>query len=250
MGMGMGMSMGTATGTAMPDALSLLRLMTWMSPSFPVGAFTYSHGLEWAVEQGDVRDADSLHAWLQDVLHHGAGRGDALLLAEAWRRVTGDADSKADSTAGLADLVDLALALNPSEERLLESESQGKAFVKAARAGWPVLAGCGEDLARDIARAPYPIAVGAVAGRAGLALEEVLAAFLHGVVANLVSAGVRLVPLGQSDGLRVLAALEGEILSRAEWALTADFEELGGFAPLIDIASMKHETQYTRLFRS
>ena len=236
--------MGTHTGitTAMPDASSLLRLMTWMSPSFPVGAFTYSHGLEWAVEQGEVKDAESLRLWLLDVLHHGAGRSDAVLLAEAWRRVRGE--------DALTELVDLALALNPSEERLLESESQGKAFVKAARAGWPVLAECGEVLAKDIARAPYPIAVGAVAGLAGIALEDTLAAFLHGVAANLVSAGVRLVPLGQSDGVRVLAALEEELLQRAGWAASAPFEELGGFAPLIDIASMKHETQYTRLFRS
>jgi len=246
--------MGTVTGTGMPDPSTLanrglLRLMTWMSPSFPVGAFTYSHGLEWAVEQGEVTDAESLHQWLKDVLHHGSGRGDAVLLAEAWRRVT-DEEGEAGENTGLTDLVDLALALNPSEERLLESESQGKAFVKAAKAGWPVLAECGADRAKDISRAPYPVAVGAVAGLSGIALEDALAAYLHGLCANLVSAGVRLVPLGQSDGVRVLAALEGEILSRADWAAAAPFEALGGFAPLVDISSMKHETQYTRLFRS
>lgn len=231
-----------AAPSSLSESRALLRLMTWMSPSFPVGAFTYSHGLEWAVEQGDVKDGTSLRLWLLDVLQHGSGRSDAILLAEAWRRVREQGD--------LADLVDLALALNPSEERLLESESQGKAFVKAAKAGWPVLDACGADLAKDISRAPYPIAVGTVAGLSGIALEDALAAFLHGVVANLVSAGVRLVPLGQSDGIRVLAALEGEVLSQADWAAKANFEELGGFAPLIDIASMKHETQYTRLFRS
>lgn len=243
-----GMITGMITGiiTAMPDPSALLRLMTWMSPSFPVGAFTYSHGLEWAIEQGDVTDAESLRQWLLDVLHHGAGRSDAVLMAEAWRRV---ADA-GDGSGSLTDLVDLALALNPSEERLLESESQGKAFVKAAEAGWPMLAGLDAGLAVDIKRAPYPIAVGAVAGLGGIPLEDALAAFLHGVVANLVSAGVRLVPLGQSDGVRVLAALEGEVISRAGWAAKAEFEELGGFAPLVDIASMKHETQYTRLFRS
>lgn len=230
----------------MPDASSLLRLMTWMSPSFPVGAFTYSHGLEWAVEREEVTDAQSLRLWLLDVLQHGSGRSDAVLLAEAWRRVS---DAKAGE-GGLSDLVDLALALNPSEERLLESESQGKAFVKAAAAGWPALANCGPILAKDITRAPYPIAVGAVAGLSGIALADTLAAFLHGVAANLVSAGVRLVPLGQSDGVRVLAALEPVVLEQAEWAVNAPFEELGGVTPLIDIASMKHETQYTRLFRS
>lgn len=233
----------TTTIRAMPEPATLLRLMTWMSPSFPVGAFTYSHGLEWAVEQGDVTDAESLRLWLLDILQHGSGRSDAVLMAEAWRRVSGE-------DTDLSDLVDLALALNPSEERLLESESQGKAFVKAATAGWPVLEGCSETLRKDISRAPYPVAVGALAGLTGIALEDALAAFLHGVVANLVSAGVRLVPLGQSDGIRVLAALEAEIIARADWACAVPFEELGGFAPLIDLASMKHETQYTRLFRS
>ncbi len=219
----------------MTDAPALLRLMTWMSPSFPVGAFTYSHGLEWAVEIGDVTDAAGLQSWLMDVLQVGAGRNDAILAAAGWR---------AERDA-LEELIALALALNPSEERLLETEAQGRAFIRAARAGWPDIADL--DL---LARAPYPVAVGAVARRCGVGLSAMLPAFLHGFMSNLVSAGVRLIPLGQSDGVRILAGMETAFCTVAKEAEDAVLDDLGGFAPLIDIASMHHETQYTRLFRS
>ena len=219
----------------MTDAAALLRLMTWMSPAFPVGAFTYSHGLEWAVENGDVMDAPGLRDWLTDVLEVGAGRNDAILAAAGWRAERG----------ALEDLIALALALNPSEERLLETEAQGRAFVRAARAGWPEIADL--DL---LAGAPYPVAVGAVARRCGIGLSAMLPAYLHGFLSNLVSAGVRLVPLGQSDGVRILAGLEASLCALAQDAETATLDDLGGFVPMIDIASMKHETQYTRLFRS
>jgi len=219
----------------MTDTAALLRLMTWMSPGFPVGAFTYSHGLEWAVENGDVSDAATLRDWLTDVLRFGAGRNDAILAAAGWRVERDD----------LEELIALALALNPSEERLLETEAQGRAFVRAARAGWPEIA----DLDM-LAAAPYPVAVGAVSRRCGVGLSSMLPAFLHGLFSNLVSAGVRLIPLGQSDGVRLLAGLEMPLSALAEEAASLTLDDLGGFAPLIDIASMKHETQYTRLFRS
>ncbi len=237
--MAMAARWGTTTDTvtimATSDSPSLLRLMTWMSPAYPVGAYTYSHGLEWAVEAGDVMDARTLEAWIDSVLSHGAGRNDAILAAAAWRAARDD----------LPDLIDLALALNPTAERLLETESQGRAFVRATAAGWPDVPDL--DL---LAAAPYPVAVGAVAKRSGIGLEDALPAFLHGVTANLVSAGVRLIPLGQSEGVRLLAALEGRIAALAQEAAKTTLDDLGGFAPLIDIASMKHETQYTRLFRS
>lgn len=223
-----------------PTALSaLLKLQTWLSPSFPVGAYTYSQGLEWAVETGDVRNADALLHWLHASLDHGALKQDAALCARAWRR--------ADDPDALAILVELATALPPSEERLLETQAQGAAFIKAVRAGWPDLFG-----EAALATAPYPVAVGAVAARAGISLDAALGAFLHAGAANLISAGIRLIPLGQSDGVRLIAALEGDLIAAAEAAIDGAEEPagLGAFAPLADIASMQHETQYTRLFRS
>jgi urease accessory protein len=216
--------------------------MTWLSPAFPVGGFSYSHGLEWVIEQGKVRDAATLGQWIEDVLAHGAGRTDAIFLAEAWRAVAAD-DAKL-----LGDAAELAAAFSPTAERRLETLAQGKAFVGAVQAVWPhralePLAGSGAEIA-------YPIAVGASAAAHGLPLGATAQAFVQAFAANLVSAGVRLIPLGQTDGLRVIARLEPLIPGVVAGALAASRDDLGGAAIMADIASMRHETQYTRLFRS
>jgi urease accessory protein len=230
-----------------PGGYALLRLMAWMSPGFPVGGFTYSHGLEWHVETALVHDRASLDGWVRDVLELGAGRGDGILLARAWRAVmAGDADALLETSA-------LALALSSSAERALETEAQGTAFLRALSSGWPALAA---DIAKlhPAVRAgdavAYPIAVGMAGAAAGIALEQVLSAFLHGFAAQLVSAAVKLIPLGQSDGLVVLGGLEDALLTATSVALMADPEDLGGFMPRVDLANLHHETQYTRLFRS
>jgi urease accessory protein len=223
------------------SAPALLRLLAWLSPSFPVGAFSYSHGLEWAIEDGTVRDAATLAAWIGDVLRHGAGRSDAILLAAAWRAAR-DGDG-----ARLAEIAELAAALQPSKERHLEATAQGEAFLATVRAAWPrpVLAAL-----PPAAPATYPVAVAIAAAGHAVPLAAVLAAYLAGFVANLVSAGVRAVPIGQTDGQRIIAALAAPVAALAEAALREGLDGLGGAALRADIASMRHETQYTRLFRS
>jgi urease accessory protein len=235
----------TMTGTAELsgfDNASLYRLMAWLSPSYPVGAFSHSHGLEWAVEAGDVTDAATLSDWIEAVLRFGTGRQDAILLAGAWRSAsTGDA-------AGLREVAELAAALAPSKERGVETMAQGRAFAIATSAAWPAAAEfAGEWDPMDVA---YPIAVGAAAAQHAVALAPTLVAFLHAFAANLVSAGVRLVPLGQTDGQRVVAGLETVVAEIAAEARTTTLDDLGGCILLADIASMRHETQYTRLFRT
>jgi urease accessory protein len=223
-------------------APTLARLMLWLSPAYPVGAYSYSHGLEWIVEAGTVRDAATLGGWIEDLLVHGAGRSDAILLAEAWRALA------AGDGRALARVAELAAALAPSAERRLETMAQGTAFLAATLAAWPrpelaELAGNGREVA-------YPVAVGASAAAHGLPLVETAQAFAQAFAANLVSAGVRLIPLGQSDGLRVLAGLEPLFPPVVAAALAATLDDIGGVAIAADIASMRHETQYTRLFRS
>ncbi len=225
------------TSTIMDDQRNLLRLLTWLSPSFPVGAFSYSHGLEWAVEAEEVRDRESLLAWVEDIVTSGAGRNDLVLLAEAWQAAT------AQDAARLSAVAELAVALSPSSERALETEAQGEAFRQAVGTAWP-------DATCELSNTPYPIAVGVAAAGCGVALTPALTGYLHALAANLVSAGLRLIPLGQSDGVRALAALEAPILAQAEWAADSSLDDLGGFSMIADIASMRHETQYTRLFRS
>ena len=222
------------TTTMTTDTVAMLRLLAWLSPAFPTGGFAYSHGLEWAVEAGDVRDEATLLAWLADVLAHGSGRSDAILLRHARR---------ADA-AELPALAAFGAAAAGSRERRAETLGQGEAFARAALAwGSPRLALLDGPL-------PYPVAVGALAADHGIGEEAVTSAYLQAVATNLISAGVRLVPLGQSAGLRVLAALEETIRAVAEATRGAALEEIGSACFRSDIAAMRHETQHTRLFRS
>ena len=213
----------------MSDTSALLRLQAWLSPAFPIGAYAYSHGLEWAVESGDVSDGETLHAWLVDILVHGSGRNDAILLRHAYR------------TGNHAELNDFAVAIAPSRERRNETLDQGTAFIAAA-AAW--------HAPRLPERVAYPIAVGALAAQHAIGEDATAAAYLQAFAANLISAAVRLVPLGQSTGLRVLAVLETTMLAVADGTRTATLDDIGGCAFRADIAAMLHETQYTRLFRS
>ena len=223
-------------------APTLARLMTWLSPAYPVGGYSYSHGLEWTVEAGKVRGAATLGDWIEDILSHGAGRSDVIFLAEAWRAVAGGDERM------LADTSELAAAFAPSAERRLETLAQGAAFLAATQAVWP--SPDLERLAAEGAEVAYPVAVGASAAAHALPLAATAQAFAQAFAANIVSAGVRLIPLGQTDGLRVLARLEPLIPRVVAGALAAGLDDIGGAAIMADIASMRHETQYTRLFRS
>ena len=214
-------------------AQALLRLLAWLSPAFPTGAFAYSHGLEWVIQAGDISNETNLCAWLTEIITHGTGRTDTIMLRHAHR--------VSENLAALTEIADLARATASCRERQNESLDQGRAFLLAA-APWgtpPVPA-----------RIPYPVAVGAVAGKHGMPEHATASAFLQAFTSNLISAAVRLVPLGQTAGLRVLAALEATILKVASETKAATLDDLGGCAFRSDLAAMRHETQYTRLFRS
>lgn len=228
------------------DGTALLRLMTWLSPSFPIGAFSYSHGIEYAVEAELVHDATSLADWVATIVARGAGRLDAALFCRAHRAVAG-----AD-TAMLADTIARADAMRGTAETARESAAQGDAFLATARTVWPEprLDNLADLATTDRRPVAYAVAVAAVAAAHGIALRPALTAFVHATAANLVSAGVRLVPLGQTDGQRALAALEPVILATVAGVEVRPFADIGTAAPVVDWASMRHETQYTRLFRS
>ncbi|WP_246104946.1 urease accessory protein UreF [Rhodoligotrophos appendicifer] len=228
----------TATATTMiTEAAALYRLLAWLSPSYPVGAFSHSNGLEWAVEAGDAATAEAVGDWIEDILRHGGGRQDALLFCATHAAAL-------DGGEGLADIIELAAAFFPSAERRSESLSQGRAFVLATNAAWA------PDTLLPAGDIAYPVAVALASARHGIACDMALTAYLHAFVANLVSAAVRLVPLGQTQGQRLLARLEPVVAEIADAATGADLDDLGGCAFLADIASMNHETQYTRLFRT
>ena len=220
-----------------------LPLLVWLSPSFPVGAFAYSHALEWAVEAGDVSDLESCKAWVADLLEYGSGRTDSILLAQAWQ-----AAIKKDENA-LQELAELALALQPSAERYLETVTQGNAFLTASNASWTSesLAFLRQHVTGDIA---YPIAVGVAAAGFKIPVETTLESVLLAFVTNLVSSVIRLGPLGQTNGQKVIAHSLPMVCRVAQETAHSNLCDIGNSAFRSDIASLRHETQYTRLFRS
>jgi urease accessory protein len=232
-----------SSGMTEDEAKALYRLLTWLSPSFPVGAFSYSSGIEWAVEAGDITDAASLRDWLAAMLAEGSGFCDAVFVAQSHRAASDHDD------AALQEIAELAAAFVPSRERQLETTSQGRAFIDIVRAAWnspgldAMVAACNGPIV-------YPVAVGLVSAAHGIPLEPVLHAFLHAVVSNWISAGSRLIPLGQTDSQRVLADLEPVAAATAARAGAASLDDLGSATFRADLASLRHETQYTRLFRS
>ncbi|MEM7545723.1 MAG: urease accessory protein UreF [Pseudomonadota bacterium] len=213
---------------------ALLKLTAWLSPAFPVGGFAYSHGLETAIADGIVTDAGTLTNWLSGVLAHGSGRTDAILLIHA------HAATVADDSGAFQDVAALADALSPSGERRRETILLGTAFAETIGSSW----------GGDAAAAPYPIAVGRAAAEAGAEAGAAARLYLQAFAASLISAAIRLVPLGQVDGQRVLAALHPLIMDIAAEAEDASLDQIGSAAISADISSMRHEVQAVRLFRS
>lgn len=224
-------------------AQQMLRLMAWLSPAFPVGAFSYSHGIEQAVEASLVTDRASTADWIGGILRFGAGWIDAGLFLAAHRAVI-----KGDEAA-LRESVTIASAWRGTAETALESAAQGNAFVATLRAGWDLPRTT--DWFEKLSVLPvYPIAVAIAAAAEDIVEEIALAAYLQAFAANLISAAQRLVPLGQTDGQRILAALTQEIVILVAVARRTPFDDLGSAALMVDWTSAQHETQYTRLFRS
>lgn len=226
-----------------PDRRQLLRLQSWLSPAFPIGGYSYSHGLEYAHEAGLIGDPDSVVDWLAADLEQGSGRVDAMLLLAA---------AHADGDAALLEVAELAAALRGTAELALESTQQGQAFLTSVGRVWPAaeLERLAELLRTAGCPVALPVAVALVCRAHGIAVEAVLPLYLQAWVANLVHAAVRLIPLGQTQGLTIMARLEGTVLRTADAAAAADPDDLGSAALMVDWASMRHETQTTRLFRS
>jgi urease accessory protein len=221
----------------------LYRLLAWLSPAYPIGAFSYSHGIETAVEEGFIKDRDSLVTWLRSVLRH-TGGVDGALFAAAWRAAAAEDWPAFDAVA------DRAAAWRGTSEMALEARQQGGSFLSMTRTAWPHPALDAVDQRRG-GELSLAVAVALAAAAHGIALQRALEGYLHAFTANLISAAVRTVPLGQSDGQVALAALEPSVRQAAEAAIAAgSLDDVGTATPLLDWCSLRHETQYTRLFRS
>jgi urease accessory protein len=259
---------------------ALYRLLTWSSPGYPTGAFSYSHGLEWAVETGDVTNLQGLLDYVTGVLERGGGWIDAVLFAHAWHATpsAGEMAARAESdspagpitpvvlnppahshvaatpaaTAELDTLAELAAAFRSSSETALESRQQGSAFLDVTRKAWPhpTLDAFATRQAAAGVPVAHCVAVAIACAAHEIALPPALHAYLHAVAANLVSAGARLIPLGQTQAQIAIARLSPVIAGIVERALATSLDDLGTAAPAIELCSLRHETQYTRLFRS
>ncbi|MBB3018174.1 urease accessory protein [Microvirga lupini] len=217
----------------------ILPILAWLSPTYPVGSYAYSHTLEWAVDAGDVTNDENLVAWLKDQMTLGFGRNDAILLSHAYRAV------EADDATALEGVNDLALALCPSGELYLETSQQGRSFLDATLAAWPAPGLI--DLKGDVA---FPVAIGMAAAAHGVPLPITLSAYLFCLVQTLVSAAIRLAPIGQTAGTRVCAALALAVQEIAQETISLSLDDIGGTTFRADLGSFHHEDQYTRLFRS
>ena len=225
------------------DDRALYRLLTWLSPGFPTGAFSYSHGIEFAVEAGLLRTADDLTRWIETMVLRGPGRMEAMLFCAAYRAATTVDD------ASLAEVAELAAAHQATAETALESAAQGAAFVVTCRSVWPSSA-LNRLAAVWSGPVALPVAVAVACAGHGVPICAGATAYLHAFVANFVSAGVRLIPLGQTEGQVVIARLEASVGGTVERALATPLDELGSAVPMVDWACARHETQYARLFRS
>lgn len=220
-----GIATAMAISMSTPDTISLLCLVQWLSPAFPTGAYAYSHGLEYAVAQGEVATPFAVADWLEDVLSHGAGWNDAVLIGMA--------------LAGhdIDELADIARAMASSAERLRETNEQGRAFTLAYNA---VMGAAHDPL-------PLPLAFARAARHVAVAPDQVIALFMHAFASNIVSCAVRFVPLGQAAGQRILHGLHPLIADLSARAVTGD---LAFTAFRADMAAMAHETMDVRIFKT
>jgi urease accessory protein len=237
------MTTGTVEGLGAPG---LYRLLAWLSPAFPIGSFSYSHGFEAAAESGAVRDRASLQDWVGGVLARGSGRIDADILHDAHRAAA------ASDIGALVETNRRGVAFRATSETWLETTAQGEAFLATCRASWPepFLDRWAAMLCKSNEVACHAAAVGAATARAGISFESALTGYLQAMAANLVAVGLRLAIIGQTDGQRIIAALEPVIAAAVASAATRDRSSFGGTTIAVELASMAHETQYTRLFRS
>lgn len=237
------MIMIIATVTVMIKQTSLYKLLAWLSPGYPIGAYTYSHGLEYAVEEGLITTAGETRIWIENILSEGSGYSDAVFLAHAYEAASLRDEKK------LEDVCSLAASFCATKELFLETQAQGDACMEITTKAWHT------DTLDWLAanhEGPYlyPIVIGVAAAGHGIAKSEAIDGYLHAFAANLVSAATRLVPLGQTDGQKIIAGLEHCVFETGVRAAGCALDDVSNNAVMVDICSMNHENQHTRLFRS
>ena len=241
------MTTATPTMATATDA-PLLQLIWLASPALPIGGFSYSEGMESAIDAGLVTNEASVAAWLLEQLHLTQARGDLAVAAqaiEAWR---------AGDNNRIAQLDAWVLQTRETSELRQQSEQMGRSLVEWLKAVQPELVEGSAPASASTGSAQthytYPVAFALAASATGATTRDCLLAFAFGWAENMVQAALKSVSLGQSSGQRVLGRLAREIPAAVDVALALHDEDRQAFSPMLAILSARHETQYSRLFRS
>ena len=208
--------------------LKFMTVMQWMSPAFPIGAFAYSHGLEWAIDKGHVSNGKQLQNWITDLLEYGSLRTDAIFISLILR----GHDAKK--------MNELSIALCPAGERLLETKLQGSAFAKVIEDIWQ----------QDIGDLSLPIAVALAAKKQSIEQNLMLPAYVHAFCSNLISAATRLIPIGQTEGQRIMLELYPTISDLVQTASESEIDDLNSACFFSDVSAMEHESLQPRIFKT
>jgi urease accessory protein len=208
--------------------LKFMTVMQWMSPAFPIGAFAYSHGLEWAIDKDHVSNGEKLQKWITDLLEYGSLRTDAIFISLILR----GHDAKK--------MNELSMALCPAGERLLETKLQGSAFAKVIEDVWQ----------QDIGELSLPIAVALAAKNQSIEQDLILPAYLQAFCSNLISAAIRLIPIGQTEGQRIMFELYPTISDLVQTASKSEIDDLNSACFFSDVSAMEHEYLQPRIFKT
>ena len=208
--------------------VKFMTVMQWMSPAFPIGAFAYSHGLEWAIDKGHVKNGEKLQKWITDLLEYGSLRTDAISISLILR---GHDFKKMN---------ELSMALCPARERLLETKLQGSAFAKIIEDVWQ----------QDIGELSLPVAVALAAKNESIEQDLILPAYLQAFCSNLISVAIRLIPIGQTEGQRIMFELSSTISDLVQSASESEIDDLNSACFFSDVSAMEHEHLQPRIFKT
>lgn len=237
----------------MTDSSFIYRLLTWFSPSYPIGSFHFSHGIEYAVEWNLIKDAKSLEEWISGIIQFGSGRMDLMMFKLSYDLFTAP-NVRADPNRikKLNRLITISNALKLSPELWQESTKQGDAALKALLKSHPSdnLHFLNLQLKKTDKYPVVPIVFGAACADHRIPLKWALTAYLHSFIFNLITAGVKLIPLGQTAGQNIAASLESVIHKCVNASAKSKINDISGASPMVEWTSVKHENQYTRLFQS
>ena len=215
---------------------NILKLLTWNNQAFPIGSYSFSSGLEYAVESNLITTGYELQSWLKNLLNFGSIQTDAILLVEAWKLM------KKKKNRNLIELNNFAISLNQSYEKYIENYEQGKSFIKITSDAW--------NHKFQSKNLTFPLAYASSAYQENIKLEDTLISYLHANLCNLLSAGIKLIPLGQTEGQRIQIKLNLYIEEEYKIILKKDMNDIGNCGWVNDIVSMQHENQFTRIFRT